>query len=37
MSLNSREFLIWKERGIEGERNRRVVERVSQEAYLRLG
>ncbi len=35
MSLNNREFLIWKE--IQGDRERLVGRRVSRHAYLRLG
>jgi hypothetical protein len=36
MSLNSREFLIWKERG-RGVREGGVGGQVSRQAYLRLG
>jgi hypothetical protein len=35
MSLNNREFLIWKE--IVGDRERWASRRVSRHAYLRLG
>jgi hypothetical protein len=36
MSLNNREFLIWKERG-RGEREGVGWQAVSRQAYLRLG